>query len=272
MTLAVHTFNDAQNSQQLPVLFCVHGWASNSQVFAPLAETLKEYFHVVAVDLPGYGQSPYQAGDYDLPVLVEKLLAAAPAKAIWLGWSLGGMLAVQAAAQSALKQSDQIQQVITLCSNALFLADKKWKQGVPAPLYNGLLESVDDVRTTLRRFAALTVVGEQQNMLQTLKWLQKNTQAPAPNAEVLKASLTLLANIDNRAILKTLPQPCLHVLATDDAIVPHGVSPLYNDLNPKHLVSFVPNGSHASLVSQPQSVANGILAFIHGGAASGLMS
>jgi len=92
--------------------------------------------------------------------------------------------------------------------------------------------------------------------------LQKNTQSPQPGSEVLKASLELLALIDNRQILAQLPQSCLHMLSTDDAIVPHGVSLQYNQINEKHLVSFVPNGSHASLITQPQSVANGILTFL----------
>lgn len=269
MTLAVHAFGDPKNKNNLPVIFCIHGWASNAQVFKPLAELFKDHFHFVAVDLPGYGASAYEAGDYELQKLVRDLLDAAPEESIWLGWSLGGMLAIQAAASSYTSQPNKVSKVMTLCSNAKFLADKKWKNGVPEPLYNGFMESVEDVRTTLRRFAALTVVGEQQNMLQSLKWLQTETQQPAPSSEVLKASLTLLAQIDNRQIIRALPQPCLHMLATDDAIVPNKLSPEINALNPKHLVSFVPNGSHASLVTQAQSVANGILAFIEGAASVG---
>ena len=268
MTLAVHAFGDKKNSKNLPVIFCIHGWASNAQVFKPLAELFKDHFHFLAVDLPGFGDSPYSPGDYELPELVNQLLEVAPEQATWLGWSLGGMLAVQAAAHSYQNNPEKITNVFTLCSNARFLADKQWKNGVPEPLYNGFMESIEDVRVTLRRFAALTVVGEQQNMLQSLKWLQTETQKPAPTSEVLKASLELLAQIDNRQLLKALPQPCFHMLATNDAIVPHKLSPELNALNPRHLVSFVPNGSHASLVTQPQSVANGILAFFEGGSMS----
>lgn len=260
MTLALHSWGDVSNPKNLPVIFCVHGWASNAQVFKPLAELFSEHFHFVAVDLPGYGDSACEDAQaaYQIEQIIEDLLAVAPKGSAWLGWSLGGMLAVQAAARAP----EQIQSVMTICSNAKFLADKKWKQGVPLPLFQGFMDSIDDVKTTLRRFAALTVVGEPKDMLVHLKWLQQNTQSLNTQSNVLAESLKLLSLIDNRKLLALLPQPCLHMLATDDAIVPNKVSQELNKLNPMHLVSFSPNASHACLVTQPQSVANGILTFM----------
>jgi pimeloyl-ACP methyl ester esterase len=257
--LVTHNLSGDENTN-LPVIFCIHGWACNAQVFKPLATLFKGRFQFIAVDLPGFGDSECDDAlqDYDITNLIDALLEVAPSNSSWLGWSLGGMLAVQAAARAP----QRVKNVMTLCSNAKFLANNQWKKGVPSPLYNGFLEGIGNVRVTLRRFAALTVVGEQKDMLTHLKWLQQNTQTPQPNSDVLKASLELLALIDNRKILSILPQPCLHMLSTDDAIVPHGVSQEYNKINEKHLVSFVPNGSHASLVTQPQSVANGILTFL----------
>jgi pimeloyl-ACP methyl ester esterase len=258
-TLVTHNLS-GDESTDLPVIFCIHGWACNAHVFKPLATLFKGRFQFIAVDLPGFGDSECDDAlqDYDITNLIDALLEVAPSNSSWLGWSLGGMLAVQAAARAP----QRVKNVMTLCSNAKFLANNQWKKGVPSPLYNGFLEGIGNVRVTLRRFAALTVVGEQKDMLTHLKWLQQNTQTPQPSSDVLKASLELLALIDNRKILSILPQPCLHMLSTDDAIVPHGVSQEYNKINEKHLVSFVPNGSHASLVTQPQSVANGILTFL----------
>ena len=258
MTLKLHSWGD----ESLPTIFCLHGWASSAQVFKPLADLFAEHFHIVAVDLPGFGESPIGDvnTDYELDNLMQSILDVAPEKAIWLGWSLGGMLAMQAAARAP----QRVEKVLTLCSNAKFLATKQWKNAVPSPLYNGFMQEIDDVKTTLRRFAALTVVGEQQGMLQSLKWLQQNTQSQSTSSDVLKASLELLALIDNRKLYPLISQPCLHMLATDDAIVPNKVSQDFNNLNPMHMTSFVPNGSHASLVTQPQSVANGIMAFIQG--------
>ena len=151
--LKTHSWGD----EALPTIFCIHGWASNAQVFKPLAELFKDRFRFVAVDLPGFGDSVCLDAqqDYQIESLIESLLEVAPENCTWLGWSLGGMLAVQAAARAP----ERVKNVMTLCSNAKFLADKKWKQGVPQPLFNGFMESVDNPKLTLRRFAALTVVG-----------------------------------------------------------------------------------------------------------------
>ena len=255
-------YTESWGNPELPTLFCIHGWASNRNVFRPLADLFKDHFHFVVVDLPGYGESTWSgdAQDYEPQRLVDALLDVAPANCVWVGWSLGGMLAVQA----ATKAPARIDKVITLAANAQFLADKKWKAGVPLPLFNGFMDSIDDVRTTLRRFAALCVVGEQHDMLVHLKWLQQNTQVPAPSSEVLRLSLECLRNVNNRDELARLTVPCCHLLATDDAVVPHGVSQALQGLNAKHITSFTPNASHACLVTQPQSVANGILAFLQG--------
>ena len=62
MALAIHKWGD----ESLPAIFCIHGWASNAHVFKPLADLFSEHFHFIAVDLPGFGESEYQAGDYQL--------------------------------------------------------------------------------------------------------------------------------------------------------------------------------------------------------------
>lgn len=255
-------YTESWGNPDLPTLFCIHGWASNRNVFKPLAELFKDHFHFVVVDLPGYGESPWSGDEaaYEPHRLVDALLDVAPAKSVWVGWSLGGMLATLAASKAPAR----VEKLITLSTNAKFLADKQWKSGVPLPLFNGFMDSIEDVRTTLRRFAALCVVGEQSDMLVHLKWLQQETQVPAPNSEVLRLSLECLRSIDNREALVRLPVSCCHLLATDDAVVPHTVSQALQGLNPKHITSFTPNASHACLVTQPQSVANGMLAFLQG--------
>ena len=99
MALKVHVMGNPG----LPALFCVHGFASNAQIWRPLAEVLGDRFALHAVDLPGCGESP--ATDDDLDSVIDKLLRSAPTGAIWVGWSLGGMLALAAAATAEQGQA-----------------------------------------------------------------------------------------------------------------------------------------------------------------------
>ena len=81
-------------SGQGPDLVMLHGWGVNSAVFAPLHESLSQY-RVHYVDLPGFGHSQMVEGG--LSTWVDTLVAALPEHAIWAGWSLGGLVATQAA-------------------------------------------------------------------------------------------------------------------------------------------------------------------------------
>lgn len=52
-----------------PTLLLIHGWNNDWSGFMPLIEHLEDKFHVIAVDLPGYGQSEALKEEYS----VEKL-------------------------------------------------------------------------------------------------------------------------------------------------------------------------------------------------------
>lgn len=54
---------------QGPTLLLIHGWNNDWSGFVPLIENVKEKFHVIAIDLPGYGKSDALKEEYS----VEKL-------------------------------------------------------------------------------------------------------------------------------------------------------------------------------------------------------
>ena len=81
-----------------PVLVCLHGVTSHARHFAKLAERLADRFHVVALDLRGHGDSPWEP-PWQLEQHVADVLASAPAeRAVWLGHSFGGRVVYEVAA------------------------------------------------------------------------------------------------------------------------------------------------------------------------------
>ncbi|HUP31731.1 MAG TPA: alpha/beta hydrolase [Gaiellaceae bacterium] len=94
MSLAVHRFGD----ERLPPLVCLHGVTSHGRHFAKLAERLAGRHHVVALDLRGHGDSPWEP-PWHLEQHVADVLAAAPdGPCAWLGHSFGGRVAYETAA------------------------------------------------------------------------------------------------------------------------------------------------------------------------------
>jgi pimeloyl-ACP methyl ester carboxylesterase len=87
------------------VVVCVHGLTRNGRDFDVLAETLAPTHRVLAVDMPGRGESDWLAdpGDYVFPTYLAALtalIARSGAETVaWVGTSMGGLLGMVLAAQ-----------------------------------------------------------------------------------------------------------------------------------------------------------------------------
>jgi pimeloyl-ACP methyl ester carboxylesterase len=97
-----HEWGDAANPR---VVICVHGLARNGRDFDALAEALAPTHRVLAVDMPGRGESAWLADphDYVFPTylgVLNALLARSGAETVdWVGTSMGGLLGMVMAAQ-----------------------------------------------------------------------------------------------------------------------------------------------------------------------------
>ncbi len=87
------------------VAICVHGLARNGRDFDVLGEVLATTHRVIAVDMPGRGESDWLAdpNDYAFPTYLTTLTAliarTGAASVDWIGTSMGGLLGMVAAAQ-----------------------------------------------------------------------------------------------------------------------------------------------------------------------------
>ena len=77
-------------------LVLLHGWGLNAQVWDCITPQLASHFTLHLVDLPGYGRSG-GFGAMSLEAMAQRVLEQAPPQAVWLGWSLGGLVASQVA-------------------------------------------------------------------------------------------------------------------------------------------------------------------------------
>jgi pimeloyl-ACP methyl ester carboxylesterase len=102
-----------------PVLCFVHGIAGSSATWAPVMERLADRYTVVAPDLLGHGESDKPRGDYSLGAyasgLRDLLLVLGHQRATFIGHSLGGGIAMQAAYQFP----DICERLVLSCSGGL---------------------------------------------------------------------------------------------------------------------------------------------------------
>lgn len=97
-----HEWGEPANPQ---VVVCVHGLTRTGRDFDVLGEALARTRRVLAVDMPGRGESDWLADkrDYAFPTYLATLtalIAASGAECIdWVGTSMGGLLGIVMAAQ-----------------------------------------------------------------------------------------------------------------------------------------------------------------------------
>ncbi|WP_234879028.1 alpha/beta fold hydrolase, partial [Salmonella enterica] len=102
-------------------LVLLHGWGLNAEVWHCIREELGSHFTLHLVDLPGYGRSS-GFGAMTLEEMTAQVAKNAPDQAIWLGWSLGGLVA----SQMALTHPERVQALVTVASSPCFSAREGW--------------------------------------------------------------------------------------------------------------------------------------------------
>jgi pimeloyl-ACP methyl ester carboxylesterase len=87
-----------------PHVVWIHGLGESSTSFDPVVAGMPGFTHVLP-DLPGYGRSPWPAEPTGLDALAELLAAWAATEppAIWIGHSMGGVLATLVAERAPVR-------------------------------------------------------------------------------------------------------------------------------------------------------------------------
>lgn len=198
-----------------PPLVLLHGWAMHGGVFVPLVERLRSRYRLHVVDLPGHGRSR----DSKVPLTPEacaEAIASQVPRAPWCGWSLGGLIALHAAAT----RPDAVPGLTMLCASPRFVRGDDWPYGMSAEVFRDFASGLrNDYRGTLDRFIALEAFGsdDARGELRTLRAEVFSRGEPA--AHVLADGLELLETADLRGELSSLAVPSLWIAGRRDRLV-----------------------------------------------------
>ena len=240
-----------------PDLVLIHGCAMHSGIFAPLTDLLSGHFRLHLVDLPGHGHShDYKPGELD-PVRVSSAIAAQTPPAIWLGWSLGGLIALHA----ALNFPAHVRGLIEIASSPRFVRGDDWPNAVSAEIFREFGNALmDGFRPTIERFVALETLGSAhaQEELRSLK--SHVFERGEPSVAALQEGLGLLETFDARADLARLSVPSLWVAGRRDRIVTPAAMRWAAAQCPHGEYLELPS-AHAPFLSDPGRVAEAIVEF-----------
>jgi pimeloyl-[acyl-carrier protein] methyl ester esterase len=252
MTMTIETI-DLQHD-----LVMLHGWGMNAAVWDGCPgcwNGLTQH----RIELPGHGLSPFPAALNDLWTWADACLEAAPEQAIWLGWSLGGLVALAA----ALRAPKRVAGLILLTATPRFVTAADWTPAMPettlAQFHDGL--SLDPTGT-LERFLALQVRGSDaaRETLRTLR--HELASRPDPDPAALSLGLDLLRDEDLRGRLPDIRCPALWLFGSHDTLVPPGAGERIEILMPGAQARIIRGAAHAPHLSHPNETAQAIASFL----------
>ena len=200
------------------------------------------------VDLPGYGRSG-GFGAMSLEEMAQRVLENAPERAIWLGWSLGGLVA----SQVALSHPDRVQALVTVASSPCFSAHDSWP-GIKPDVLSGFQQQLsEDFQRTVERFLALQTLGTESARQDARALKSTVLSLPMPSPDVLNGGLEILKTADLRQPLTALAMPFLRLYGRLDGLVPRKIIPLLDALWPKSTSIVFDKAAHAPFISHPQA-------------------
>jgi malonyl-CoA O-methyltransferase len=141
--------------ERAPELVLLHGWGMDSGIWSSTLPLLRSFSHVTLVDLPGFGRSQ-QLIENNLENCLQALCEVLPERAIYLGFSFGGMLAVKMAHQFP----ERVSAVVTISSNARFVADDSWPHAMDKNTFASFYQLCQQQpETAFKMFLALQARG-----------------------------------------------------------------------------------------------------------------
>jgi len=252
-------FNSIGQGQ--PLVF-IHGWGLNSGVWQPLVEKLSSHYQVITIDLPGFGlNTDNSIESYTLANVSSKIAEAINTPAVYIGWSLGGLVATHL----ALNHSEKVQGLITVASSPCFeeiivkekIFNEKlndatlgtWPGIKPNVLQLFHQQLGDNIKKTLDGFLKIQAMGS-PHIREDIKQLRDLIMAyPLPSKETLDKSLRLLSSEDLRYQLNQIKIPFLRLYGKLDSLVPKAAITHINQLSPNSDYIIFEKASHAPFIS-----------------------
>lgn len=241
-----------------PELVLLHGWGLQAAIWQPLVQELQHHCRITIVDLPGHGASRDTVLDTDLAAGVEAILAVVPTRALWLGWSLGGLFAQKA----ALLHPQRVQALVLVGASPYFIQAPGWDCGMPLATLAGFAEELaQDYHKTLVRFLSLQLGGGAQARA-LLRQLRKQWFAlPQPAPTALQAGLHLLQHNDLRPALAEMVLPVQIMHGAKDKLVPLCAAEYAAQQLPQARLQVFDNAGHIPFLSHAEAFTQTLLAF-----------
>ncbi len=243
-----------------PHVVFVHGWALNSGVWGEFIDALTEQCSDITtqcIDLPGYGTQASNDGVSSIELMAQHCLDQLERPAIWVGWSLGGMVAMQAACMDP----SSVDAMQLLCTSPKFIADDGWPEGVDLDSFRLFSKQLaKDYQRALTLFL-LMQAGSSRGARSLAQSAHKAICSwPDPSKVTLNQGIECLARTDLRAKIEQLTMPIQVISGLKDRVSKPESSARLASILSADLIEL--DTGHAPFMTQPYEVVRALLDLI----------
>jgi pimeloyl-ACP methyl ester carboxylesterase/DNA-binding response OmpR family regulator len=253
------------------LIVLIHGWSSSWYALSPLLPLLSERFYCVAVDLPGYGDSPALPGRTTIPAyadllagLVQQLSPAVPA--VLLGHSMGGMISLT----MALRHPEVVERLILLCPTIsgnlsfwinAFIAPITMIERVP--LFNRIVATLEPYLLSATDRLMKPASFAERTKITEAEYHRLRADARRPGQGRVRADCyTAMRNNDLRGQLRQITMPALVIWGMEDNTVPLRDASAVVDEWPSAELRVLPKAGHWPQFETPDVTWRNIRAFV----------
>lgn len=257
-----------------PDMVLLHGWGLHADIWSDVAQQLATRFRVTLIDLPGHGRSPL-ISDYSLQHVAACVAEVAPPHAAWLGWSLGGMVAMHIAMTSPRR----VTALMLVASTPQFVRSSDWPHAMDQTTLELFAQSLQENHAqTVQRFLVLVASGivplatlahpctsQTSGAAQaqdTLRRLRSAVMQYPPQPEALRDGLAILQDARLRSRLQQITCPVQIILGENDTLVPCEVGPALQAQIPDAHLHVIAAAGHAPFLSHPTEFISCISEFL----------
>jgi pimeloyl-ACP methyl ester carboxylesterase len=234
-------------NKEKPTLVMIHGAGGNSAIWSLQVEYLDKEINMIALDLPGHGQS----GKVSLESIsgyskwLYKVLENSFQQPVYLmGHSMGGAI-VQ---ETAIHNNHLLKGLILMGTGALLKVAPQFLDG----LLKDFEETVDKIVSyAYSRNTKKGLIMEGARMM----------KEPGP---IVVHNDFLACNLfDSRGDVKRISIPCLIICGEDDKLTPPNLSRFLYEHIPDSRLKIISDAGHMVMIERDKEVNTAIIEFIH---------
>jgi pimeloyl-[acyl-carrier protein] methyl ester esterase len=255
MKLHVETVGEGRD------IVLIHGWGMNSAVWSSLIAPLAASYRLHLIDMPGHGHSSYGTDCDGLEQWLDAVVAVAPETAVWIGWSLGSMLAQRV----AVRFPERVEGLVCVAGTPRFSQNGDWPHAMAQDTLLGFTADLkQDHPKTLDRFLLLQAHGDSE-VRKLLRPLREGLASrPEPDERALEVGLDLLLNVDLRSELNEIRCPSMWLFGRRDRLVPVAVADEIKTLLPQAQIEIFQHAAHLPMLSDQARCLELLQGFIDG--------